>query len=33
MAYLTLITLPILVIFLALQRAFIESIASSGVKG
>lgn len=33
MAYLTLITLPILVIFLVLQRAFIESIASSGVKG
>ncbi len=33
MAYLTLITLPILVIFLAFQRAFIESVASSGVKG
>lgn len=33
MAYLTLITLPVLVFFLALQRAFIESIASAGVKG
>lgn len=33
MAYLTLITLPILLIFIVLQRAFIESIASSGVKG
>lgn len=33
MAYLTMITLPILVIFLAFQRAFIESIASQGVKG
>ncbi len=33
MAYLTLITIPILAIFLALQRAFIESIAASGVKG
>lgn len=33
MAYLTLITIPILAIFLALQRAFVESIAASGVKG
>lgn len=33
MAYLTLITLPVLAFFLALQRAFIESIASAGVKG
>ena len=33
MAYLTIITLPVLAIFLAFQRAFIESIASSGVKG
>lgn len=33
MAYLSMITLPVLVIFLALQRAFIESIAASGVKG
>ena len=28
-----LITMPVLVFFLALQRAFIGSIASSGVKG
>lgn len=33
MAYLTMITIPILLIFLAFQRAFIESIASQGVKG
>ncbi len=33
MAYLTLITVPVLLFYLALQRAFIESIASSGVKG
>ena len=33
MAYLTLITLPVLALFLALQRSFIESIAASGVKG
>lgn len=33
MAYLTMITIPILVLFVALQRVFIESIASSGVKG
>lgn len=33
MAYLTLITLPVLVFYLALQRAFIASIASTGVKG
>ncbi|MBL8097509.1 MAG: carbohydrate ABC transporter permease [Anaerolineales bacterium] len=33
MAYLTVITLPVLVMFLALQRAFIESIASTGIKG
>lgn len=33
MAYLTLITLPVLTFFLALQRAFVESIASAGVKG
>ncbi len=33
MAYLSMITLPVLVLFLALQRAFIESIAASGVKG
>lgn len=33
MAYLSMITLPVLAVFLALQRSFIESIAASGVKG
>ena len=33
MAYLSTITIPVLLLFLALQRAFIESIASSGIKG
>ena len=33
MAYLSLITLPVLVFYLFLQRAFIASIASTGVKG
>lgn len=33
MAYATLITIPVLALFLAFQRAFIGSIASSGVKG
>lgn len=33
MAYLSLITLPVLVMFVALQRSFVESIAASGVKG
>jgi multiple sugar transport system permease protein len=33
MAYSTLITLPVLALFLAFQRSFIGSIASSGVKG
>jgi multiple sugar transport system permease protein len=33
MAYLSIITIPVLVFYLWLQRAFIESIASSGVKG
>lgn len=33
MAYLTIITIPVLVFYLALQRAFIASIASTGVKG
>jgi multiple sugar transport system permease protein len=33
MAYATMITLPILVLFIAFQRSFINSIASSGVKG
>ncbi|MBM1221486.1 carbohydrate ABC transporter permease [Ponticoccus sp. SC2-23] len=33
MAYLTLITVPVLGFYLVLQRAFIASIASTGVKG
>jgi multiple sugar transport system permease protein len=33
MAYLSMITIPVLAIFLAFQRAFIESVAASGVKG
>jgi multiple sugar transport system permease protein len=33
MAYTSLITLPVLVMFLAFQRAFVSSIAASGVKG
>ncbi len=33
MAYLSLITVPVLVFYLFLQRAFIESIAATGVKG
>ena len=33
MAYLTVITVPVLAFYLALQRAFIASIASTGIKG
>jgi len=33
MAYASLITIPVLVVFIAFQRSFINSIASSGVKG
>lgn len=33
MAYLSIITIPIIVLFLSLQRVFVESIASSGIKG
>jgi multiple sugar transport system permease protein len=33
MAYASLITVPVLALFVAFQRAFINSIASSGVKG
>ena len=33
MAFLSIITLPVLVIFLSLQRTYIESIAASGIKG
>ena len=33
MAYLSIITIPVIILFLALQKAFIESIASTGIKG
>ena len=33
MAYLSVVTIPVLIFYLALQRAFIESIATSGIKG
>lgn len=33
MAYSTLITVPILLVFIVFQRAFVSSVASSGVKG
>lgn len=33
MAYLSIITIPVLAFYLALQRAFISSIASTGIKG
>jgi multiple sugar transport system permease protein len=33
MAYLSIITLPVLTIFLVLQRNFMESMATTGVKG
>lgn len=33
MAYTTLITLPVLILFISFQRAFVASIAASGVKG
>lgn len=33
MAYLTTITVPIIIFYLLLQRVFIESIASTGIKG
>jgi multiple sugar transport system permease protein len=33
MAYTSLITLPVLIMFLCFQRAFVSSIAASGVKG
>ena len=33
MAYLSIITLPVLVFYLFLQRAFIASIAATGIKG
>lgn len=33
MAYTTMITIPVIVVFLMFQRSFVSSIASSGVKG
>ena len=33
MAYLSIITIPLIVFFLSLQKAFVESIASTGIKG
>jgi len=33
MAYLSVVTLPIIIFYLLMQRAFIESIASTGIKG
>lgn len=33
MAYATMITIPVLVLFLLFQGAFVRSIASSGIKG
>lgn len=33
MAYLTMITIPVLILFVVLQRAFVESIATTGIKG
>lgn len=33
MAYLSMITIPVLLLFLSLQRVFVESIASTGIKG
>jgi len=33
MAYLSMITTPVLILFLGLQRAFMESIATTGIKG
>ena len=33
MAYLTLLTVPIVILFLSMQRFFVTSVASSGIKG
>jgi len=33
MAYLTIITIPVIILFLTLQSAFVESIATTGIKG
>jgi multiple sugar transport system permease protein len=32
MAYISMITLPMVIVFLVFQRAFIQSIASAGMK-
>jgi multiple sugar transport system permease protein len=33
MAYAVLMTLPLLAVFLAFQRHFVQGVASSGIKG
>jgi multiple sugar transport system permease protein len=33
MAYASIIVVPVMIVFLFFQRAFIDSIASTGVKG
>jgi multiple sugar transport system permease protein len=33
MAYASIITVPVLIMFIAFQRSFVNSIAASGVKG
>jgi multiple sugar transport system permease protein len=33
MAYTSMITIPVLLVFLVFQKAFVSSIAASGVKG
>ena len=33
MAFLSFITIPVLIFFLLIQRTYIESIAASGIKG
>jgi multiple sugar transport system permease protein len=33
MAYLTIITIPIIILFVVLQRVFVQSIATTGIKG
>ena len=33
MAYATMITIPVLLLFLVFQRSFVQSIASTGIKG
>jgi multiple sugar transport system permease protein len=33
MAYLTIITIPVIILFISLQRVFVESIATTGIKG